>query len=412
MKIKNLLFTIPLLLCLAANAQLNQRYDNINYRALYFSDASKLINSTPGLLLLDVRSPGEYADTSGSIALNIGRLKGSVNISIDSIEKHLKDLAPYKNKPILVYCSHSQRSRMVSKFLSDSGFKYVNSLNGGMSLVNKSTNEEFTLKSKLYITNLPYKLIESDDAYKFIQDKNNLIIDVRRINEFNGTDTIENNNIGRIRNAINAPLSNIDQQITLLAKFKSRPILLYSLYSQEGVEAALKFCKAGYKKVRVLFEGLSTFLPNTPTSGNLRERLFVHTPKYKAIGSKEVIDLVNTQPGIVIADLRPKVEFENKCDQTYKNLGHVVNATNFTAPELVTYLKNRPKLTPILVYGSNMPGMMHDVGAAETCKQLAEKGFTNVYLIYNGLYSLVWSVTNVENCKNGMALLENHKGLY
>ena len=54
---------------------------------------------------------------------NIGRLKGAINVSIDSVEKHFNDLKAYKNKTILVYCSHSQRSRVVSKFLADSGFK-------------------------------------------------------------------------------------------------------------------------------------------------------------------------------------------------------------------------------------------------------------------------------------------------
>ena len=101
------------LTCFAAGAQQLWRNDNTNYKAIYFKEACDLIAKTPDLLLLDVRSPGEYADTSQSIESRIGRLKGSVNVSIDSVERHYNELLPYKGKTILVYCSHSFRSRKV-----------------------------------------------------------------------------------------------------------------------------------------------------------------------------------------------------------------------------------------------------------------------------------------------------------
>src|SRR5580704_17409066 len=100
-------FAFLLLVCFTANAQQLWRYDNTNYKAIYFKEACDLIAKTPGLLLLDVRSPGEYADTSQFIGSRIGRLKGAINISIDSVTAHYTDLLAYKNKPILVYCSHS-----------------------------------------------------------------------------------------------------------------------------------------------------------------------------------------------------------------------------------------------------------------------------------------------------------------
>ncbi len=411
MKPKSLLLLFACCICFGAKAQLNQRFDNINYKALYFGDAVKLINNTPGLLLLDVRSPGEYADTSQSTTLNIGRLKGSINIPIDSIKNHLKDLEPYKNKPILVYCSHSQRSRVVSKLLTDNGFTNVSSLNGGMSLVNKSTDKEFTLKPKLLTSNLPYKLIQSDDAHKFIADKNNLVIDLRPVSQFNGTDTIPYLNIGHIKNALNIPLADIDKKVEELSKFKQRPIMFYGLNGQDGVTAAIKFSKAGFTNIYALFEGLITFMPNTPSKA--RAGLFVTTTKYISVGPKETISLVTTKPGLVIADVRPKAEFENKSKNNFQNLGHIINANNYTMPGLVAYMAGKPKSTPVLVYGSSMQGpndAQHDV--AIVCKQLADQGFTNVYFLYNNLYGLVWTVTNVEDCKSGMAILTDHNGLY
>src|ERR1700685_2492723 len=118
-------FAFLLLVSFTTHAQQLWRYDNSNYKAIYFKEACDLIAKTPGLVLLDVRSPGEYADTSQFIASRIGRLKGAINVSIDSVQKHYNDLLAYKNRTILVYCSHSFRSRRVSKFLADSGFTNV-----------------------------------------------------------------------------------------------------------------------------------------------------------------------------------------------------------------------------------------------------------------------------------------------
>jgi rhodanese-related sulfurtransferase len=419
MKSKILFLVSACFVCFTAQAQLNQRFDNINYKALYFKDAAKLMAKNPNLLLLDVRSPGEYADTSSTLSLNIGRLNGSVNISIDSIRNHLKDLEPYKNKEILVYCSHSQRSRVVGKLLNDNGFTKVNSLNGGMSLVNKSTGAEFPLKSSLYTNNLPYKLIQSEDAYQFIRDRKNVIIDLRPASQYNGTDSQEGNNIGRIKTAINIPADQFDSRISGLAKYKDKPILLYDLQNSESTKAALKLKKAGFKNVNVLFEGLTTLLINTPSNSNLRGELFINYPKYKVIGSKETIQIADKTPGLIVADVRPQEQFENKSDKPFLNLGHIKNAINTpTEQQLYTSLEGKPKSSPIMVYGnyaSNLAatnGLPPVIDAPAVCKHLSEMGYTNVNLVYSGLYSVVWSVTNVEGCKDGMSILTDHKGLY
>ncbi|CAN5148058.1 hypothetical protein BH09BAC6_BH09BAC6_21490 [soil metagenome] len=418
MRTKNLFLLLSCFICLTARAQLNQLYDNVSYKALYLKEASKLIASDPNLLLLDVRSPGEYAENSQSLTLNMGRLKGSVNISIDSIRNHLKDLEQYKDKTILVYCSHSQRSRVVSKLLADNGFKHVNSLNGGMSLVNRSTDAEFPAKAALYTSSLPYELIQSVDAYNFIRNKKNVIIDLRPAAGFNGTDSIADNNIGRIKGAINIPANALDGKMNTLDKYKNRPVMLYDLHNSESVDAALKLTKAGFKKVYVLFEGLSTLMVNTPSGAGLRTELFVSYPKYKIIGPRETIAIVDHMPNILIADVRDKSLFENKGAMSFLNLGHIKNAQNL--PDIAaihTFLKGKPKSTPVLIYGSGMEGMKMkgvpvSVPPSDICRLLAAEGYTNIYLLGNGLYSVFWAITNVEDCRNGMAILTDHKGLY
>src|ERR1700729_1088589 len=175
MKLRTFTFLLASLVCFAARAQQLQLYDNTNYKAIYFKQACDLIKNDPNLVLLDVRSPGEYADTSRFIGSRIGRVKGPNNISIDSVQSHYPDLFPYKNRTILVYCSHSFRSRRVSKFLADSGFSKVYNLNGGMTEADREPDAAFPCKASLFITSVPYKLMGPEDAATFISNKNNVV---------------------------------------------------------------------------------------------------------------------------------------------------------------------------------------------------------------------------------------------
>ena len=418
MKTKILSLFICSMFYITANAQLGQRFDNTNYKAIYFKEACQLMASNPDLVLLDVRSPGEYADSSKHLTSDIGRLKGAINVSIDSVEKHFNDLKAYKNKTILVYCSHSQRSRLVSKFLADSGFKSVYSLNGGMTAVHESADVDFPCKASLYTTAMPYKLIGPVDAVGFIRDKNNVVIDVRPATQFNGTDSAAFENVGRIKNAINVPLTTMDAVMAGLAKYQNRPVLVYELNSNDAMQAALKLAKAGFKNVSVLFGGIDTFFGNTASSSEIRKELFTGTPPYKIIGVNETVALVTSSPNLVVADMRSKTDFENKSKDNYYNLGHIKGAIDFTPSSLDDYLKGKPKTTPILVYSSfssantRMSGMHPEPNVSAVSKRLADQGYTNVYLLYDGIYSVVWASANVEGSKDAVNILTDHTGLY
>jgi rhodanese-related sulfurtransferase len=420
MKRSSLALLLFNLICFAAGAQQLWRYDNTNYRAIYFKDACDLIAKTPDLLLLDVRSPGEYADTSQSIESRIGRLKGSINVSVDSVEKHFNELLPYKGKTILVYCSHSFRSRRVSKLLADSGFTKVYSLNGGMTEIDREPDAAFPCKASLYITSIPYKLMGPEDAAAFMRNKNNVVMDVRPAAQFNGADTIEANNIGRIKGAINTPNANFDQSIPGLEKYKDKPILVYDLNVGDAMTAASKLKAAGFKNVAVLFDGFDTFLLNFPSSSIVRKELVTTGPAYQLTGVREAIDLINNSPGLVIADIRPKDQFGNKSKQNFYNLGHIKNAVNFTdGAQLEEYLKGKPKNTPVLIYGTfpaaaaaQQTNKLQDIDVAPICKKLTIEGYSNVHLLSNGLFWLVWASANVYGQQDARSILTDHEGLY
>ena len=421
MKLTTFTLLLAILACFTARAQQLWLYDNTNYKAIYFKEACDLIAKNPDLVLLDVRTPGEYADTSQFIGSRIGRLKGAINISIDQVQRRYAELLPYKDRTILVYCSHSFRSRRVSKLLADSGFTKIYSLNGGMSEVDREPDTAFPCKASLYTTSVPYRLLGPEDAAAFIRDKNNVVLDVRSPAQFNGTDTAAAFNIGRIKGAINAPKTSFDQSIPGLEKYKEKPILVYDLYTSDAMTAATKLKDAGFKNVSVLFDGFDAFLLHFPSSSKVRKELIAAAPPYHITGVREAADLVNHSPEVVVADMRTKEEFGNTAKPTFLNLGHLKNAINFTdGAQLEAYLKEKPKNTPVLIYRSssaapqqmmmgNMPAV---IDVAALCQKLAAEGYTNVHLLYDGISSVVWGFANVDGERDAKNILTDHVGLY
>src|SRR5437868_2470623 len=87
------------------NAQ--YKNDNVLFKTVYTQDLCDQLSKNPGYLFLDVRSKGEYEDTS-MMGMNIGRFKGAKNINVRELGGRIGELSAYKDVPIFVYCSHSQ----------------------------------------------------------------------------------------------------------------------------------------------------------------------------------------------------------------------------------------------------------------------------------------------------------------
>lgn len=80
-----------------------------------------------GAIILDVRSRGEYVT---------GHIKGSVNISVDTLENNLGKLKD-KNKPIITCCASGMRSASAKSILKSHGYTQVHNGGGWGSLKNK-----------------------------------------------------------------------------------------------------------------------------------------------------------------------------------------------------------------------------------------------------------------------------------
>jgi rhodanese-related sulfurtransferase len=79
-----------------------------------------------GAVILDVRSKGEY---------NGGHIKGSINISVDTLSSNLNKLK--KDKPIITCCASGMRSASAKSILKSNGFSEVHNGGGWSSLQNK-----------------------------------------------------------------------------------------------------------------------------------------------------------------------------------------------------------------------------------------------------------------------------------
>ncbi len=160
--------------------------DNVKYTTVFPEELCKTLIADHDYTLLDVRSQGEFDDTlSSSEDLNIGHLKDALHIDIRELPMRWKELLPYKDKPLFIYCSHSQRSRRASRLLADSGFTKVFNVNGGLTNFYSQGIESNPCAGFEIVTTVPYKIISSKEFA--VNKKSYYVIDLRSDSIFKGT---------------------------------------------------------------------------------------------------------------------------------------------------------------------------------------------------------------------------------
>lgn len=80
-----------------------------------------------GAIVLDVRSKSEYTS---------GHIKGSINISVDTLRNNLGKLND-KKQPIITCCASGMRSASAKSILKSNGYTQVYNGGGWYSLQNK-----------------------------------------------------------------------------------------------------------------------------------------------------------------------------------------------------------------------------------------------------------------------------------
>ncbi|MGN0976196.1 MAG: rhodanese-like domain-containing protein [Gemmiger sp.] len=77
----------------------------------------------PGAVLLDVRTPEEYAE---------GHIPGSTNIPLQALDE-IGTVVPEKTTPLFVYCRSGSRSGQAAGRLKQMGYEQVRNIGGILS---------------------------------------------------------------------------------------------------------------------------------------------------------------------------------------------------------------------------------------------------------------------------------------
>ena len=105
------------------------------FKSIQPADLCTYIAKHPDVVLLDVRTKEEHDGKTD----DYGTIKNAINIPVQELEKRVSELSAYKEKEIIVYCSHSKRSPRASYLLNQNGFKHVTNMEGGMITMKDNT---------------------------------------------------------------------------------------------------------------------------------------------------------------------------------------------------------------------------------------------------------------------------------
>ncbi|MEP6615914.1 MAG: rhodanese-like domain-containing protein [Ginsengibacter sp.] len=378
------------ILLLLAAFQLNAQYknDNVLYKTVYAEDLAQQLKANPGYLLLDVRSKGENQDTSSMQSMNIGHFRDARNIDVRELGTRLNELQGFKNTPIFVYCSHSQRSRRASKMLSDSGFTKVYNINGGMTTL---LQNQYGLNT-LYETKKNYQFLSPAAFCNELSNKNSFILDVRSDTSYNASTMSElTNAIGRIKSASHIPLTKLESSLAEIPMDKK--IVLVDDFGDESINAAVLLNTKGYKNVAVLFDGMYNLITSNTAEVNCKKQVVQQNKKYTILSADEFNGMMTRGSDAAIIDARTTIEFNNQAKEPWKNTGHIKNAINIPASELETRMSELSgyKTRPVIVYGF---GSFSDAYSAAA--KLQSNGFNNVNVLSGGIFGLRWRAANIK----------------
>lgn len=117
-----IVLTIVAILAVVAGIYTAKLLDKKEYYDITILEAKELIEETPDLVILDVRTVSEYEEN---------HLENAINIPIDELQVRLRELN--KKDKILVYCRTGNRSNTAIEILIEAGYTEVYHMYMGIS---------------------------------------------------------------------------------------------------------------------------------------------------------------------------------------------------------------------------------------------------------------------------------------
>jgi rhodanese-related sulfurtransferase len=386
-------FILFLLLGISSGINAQFKNDNVKYTTIDMADLCKALNANNGYLLLDVRTKGEFYDTSSSASYNLGRLNGAVNISVRELGSRIADISNYKDKPVFIYCSHSQRSRRAGKMLADSGFTKVFNVNGGITSIYYNSLYTSPCMRKMLESFNQYSLISAIDLCgRMIGSKAPFLLDVRPDSAFRHISRdAKENAYGAFINTVNIPLADLEKRLGEIPR--DREIIITDIFGEEAAEAAVLLLKKGYINISVLIEGIDRLIQSDEKTISGKKILYKSPVAYKIFSTTEFARYYKKKDDILLLDIRSRSEFENKHADYWRNTGHLQNAVNIPADELEKSKEglgtNKERAIVIYTFG-NGPEVY------AVADGLQKDGYTNISVLAGGIFNLRWTAGNVK----------------
>ena len=137
--------------CSHCNMELIEK-SRVIFENLTPEEVAEVISTNNDIILLDVRTPKEHVGKGDTPRFSYGHLKGAINISHTELTERIGEIEKYKDREIIVYCSHSHRSPYACQQLTDLGFTNIKNMSEGLSvfvekdLKNTVTGESLIIK--------------------------------------------------------------------------------------------------------------------------------------------------------------------------------------------------------------------------------------------------------------------------
>jgi len=375
--------------CFTSRAQFKN--DNVLFKTVYIDDLCAAMKKNPGYFLLDVRSRGEYDDTSQYYGLNIGHLKGAVNMSIDRLPSEWRSLDIQKDQPVFVYCSHSQRSRRASKMLVDSGFTHVINVNGAMTEYNLIRHSTDPCVGALYQTANAFQVLSPGEVAHLIASNSDLfILDVRSDSAFRGlAPTSGINAFGKFKGSVNIPRDSLAAQRGRIPMH--RPVLVVDDFGGDAASAVAWLSANGFTRLHLAFNGLERWAEMSEKQLPGRERYWIPPHGIHLLSPDDMAAKLAKDPDMLLIDIRTAAEFNNESKKTWQNVGHLEGSVNVPAEGFEQHVDEfQPdKYKDILVYGFSS-----SADAFAAARTLVANGYGKVNVLVGGIWDVRWKAAN------------------
>ena len=341
-------------------------------------DAFKEILATGEAVLIDVRTPDEYA---------AGHIEGAVNVPIDTLAQNLAKIPA--DKPVIVYCASGHRAGMALSSLRILGYTNVRAFSPGWkgwSGANEPAStaavdgETYTVPEidpallaavDGFLSAIPegYFAIGAVDKLQEALDAGAVLIDVREDKEFAE---------GAIPGAINLPLRTVAASLDQIPQ--DQPVVVYCASGFRAALATGALHVLGYENVRAFppsyagwesAQGESGDVPAEAAAatapadliGMIDEYLSAIPEGYMAVGKIDAFKEMLESAKPVLIDVREASEYAE---------GHIAGAINIPIRTLAQNLDKIPTDQPVMVYCASG----HRAGMATSA--LHALGYSNV----------------------------------